>query len=181
MSTAKIMKEMYKIFINDETLLRLLHYIPKNQLDLPLDPNKPNILELPVEKRFEIINNVIYFTDKKLELDVGESKFGRINFYLDDRVPEKVYSKGARKLINNPEVSKQNINVDVHVNMQINSIDFRLYDIVDRINRLLLNVSVGEFTDLKFDYSYSISKTAQGFIGYRNIYYVKSPQSPTCD
>lgn len=179
MNIASLMKSMYGIFINDEILLRLLYYTPKNQIDNPLDENKQDLLNLPPNEKFNVINNLIYFTDKKLFLD-PRNKFNRVNFYLGQRTPDRVYSSGARQLINNPLVSRQEVIIDIHVNVETDRIDFRMWDIIDRINKIMLHKDVKQFTTLKFDYGYNIEQTPDGFVGYRMIYYVKANQEGGC-
>jgi hypothetical protein len=144
-------------------------------MDNPLDETKPNILDMSPVDKFNIINNLVYFMDKKFKLDL-DPRFSRVNVYLGDRTSEKVYSRGARKLIVNPFVSTQELVIDIHTQIDINTIDFRLYLITDRINQLLFDKEVGQFTTLTFNRGYNIPKTPDGFVGYRLIYYAKSPQ-----
>lgn len=179
MNLVALMKGVYKQLTTDEVLLRLLHYESVNQQDSPLSEAKPNILDMEIDEKFKIIDNVIYTTDKKFKLDL-ESRFSRINYYLNERKPEKVYSSGARKLINNPLVSRQELVVDVHTNIEIDRIDMRQWQIVERVEYLLNNKIYKQFTGLKLSYSYVISNTPDGFVGYRLIYYVMSPQSVGC-
>lgn len=173
------MKGVYLQLSTDETLLRLLHYVPVNQNDNPLSSDKENILDLDIERKFEIIDNVLYHTDKKFKLDL-QSKFSRVNFYLDERKPERVYSAGARRLVNNPLVSRQELVVDVHTNIEIDRIDMRQYQIVERIERLLSNQNYKQLVGLKFSNAYTIKNTPDGFIGYRLVYYVASSQQTRC-
>lgn len=179
MNLLALMKGVYKQFTNDEILLRLLHYESVNQQDSPLSENKPNILDMEIDEKFKIIDNVIYTTDKKFKLDL-DSRFNRINYYLNERKPEKVYSRGASKLVNNPLVSRQELVVDIHTNIEIDKVDMRQWQIVERVEYLLNNKIYKQFTGLKLSYSYVISNTPDGFVGYRLIYYVMSPQSVGC-
>lgn len=180
MNITSLMKNIYVTLTNDETFLRLLYYVPTNQIDNPLDKNKQNILEMTPKKKSEIINNTVYFMDKKFELDAKKS-FSRVNFYLGERKPERKYSSGARMLINNPQVSRQEIIFDIYTNMEIHQIDMRLMSIWERINKLLFRKNVDMLTKLNFDYGYSITKTPDGFIGYRLVYYAIDSQSSGCD
>ena len=180
MNITSLMKNIYVTLTTDETILRLLYYVPVNQLDNPLDSNKENILDKPPKEKSEIINNVIYFMDKKFELDPKKS-FSRINFYLGERKPERKYSSGARMLISNPQVSRQELIFDIYTNMEIHQIDMRLMSIWERVNKLLFQKNVNTLTKLNFDYGYSINKTPDGFVGYRLIYYVVDSQSSGCD
>lgn len=179
MNLLALMKGVYVQLSTDEKLLRLLHYIPVNQDDNPLSEDKPNITTMDIESKSEIIDNVLYHTDKKFKLDL-KSKFSRINFYLDERKPERVYSAGARKLVNNPLVSRQELVVDIHTNIEIDRIDMRQYQIVEQVEQLLNNRNYKQLVGLKFSYGYTIKNTPDGFIGYRLIYYVMSPQQVGC-
>lgn len=180
MNIKTLMENMYLTFTTDERLLRYLYYVPKNQLDKPQDYKKPNILDMPPKQKYEIINNTIYFMDKKFRLDPKKS-FSRINFYLGNRSPERKYSNGARQLINNPLVSRQEIVVDIYSNMDIHQMDMRMFSIYERIVSLLNNKNIGMFTDLKFDYTMNINQTDDGFVGMRLIYYALDSQSVGCD
>lgn len=179
MNLVALMKGTYKQLSTDEKLLRLLHYIPVNQNDNPLSLDKPNITDMEIDSKFEIIDNVLYHSDKKFKLDL-KSKFSRINFYLDERKPERVYSAGARKLVNNPLISRQELVVDVHTNIEIDRIDMRLYQIVERVEKLLNGKNYGQFVGLKFSNGYTIKNTPDGFIGYRLVYYVIASQQSGC-
>jgi len=183
MSSRTLIGELYKIFANDEVLLRLLHYPSKTAIENPLKvtPNQPNILEMTdLEKRQKIIDNILVARDKQLELDIS-SKFSRVNFYLGNRVPKRVYSAGARQLINNFNVSEQEVIIDVHTNMDIDKVDFRLNWIIDRIRFLLNSRQVKQLIPLRFSDSYHISQTTKGFVGYKLIYYTVSTESSGCD
>lgn len=175
MNNRNLIQEIYTVFINDEILLRLLHYPAKNQRDNPLDKTKPSILDLPPVDRFKIIDNVIYTTDKKLELDLDD-KFNRINVYLGNSIPKRVYSSGAKQLINNPYISDQEVIIDINASMSINKVDWRLQWIMDRVNYLLQQKDVRQFTKLKFNEGYPINITAKGFVGHRLVYYTSIPQ-----
>ena len=180
MNLVDLMKGVFVQFTTDETLLRLLYYAPENQLDSPLDKSKENILDMDIEAKSEIIDNVMYPMDKKFKLDL-KSRFSRINYYLNERRPDRVYSSGARKLINNPMVSRQEIVVDIYTNIEIDRIDFRLYQIIERVNKLLDNKNFKQFTGMKLDGGYTIMQTPDGFIGYRLVYYVMSSQVSGCN
>lgn len=180
MNVTVLMQEIYKVLINDETLLRYLHYLPKNQIDNPLSESKSNILDLPPEQKFDIINELVFFMDKHFKLDL-KPKYNRVNFYLGERKPERVYSSGAGKLVNNPYVSKQEIVIDIHTEIKTNMVDMRMYLIIDRINSLIMNRDVKQFLELKFEDSYTITQTPDGFIGFRMVYYTLSSQVNGCE
>lgn len=179
MNLVKLLEDMYVQFTSDEILLRFLHYFPNNQNDKPLDKNKPNILELPIEEKFAIINEVIYARDKKFELDV-ESNFARINFYLGERKPYSNYSKASRKLTSNPFISRQEVIIDIYANMHMDNTDMRLARLIERVNFLVNGKNFSQFLGFQYDFGYTISKTADDFVGYRLIYYTLSPQQSPC-
>lgn len=179
MNSRTLIQELYKIFANDEILLRLLHYPAKNQRDNPLDKNKSDILTLPPVERFKIIDNVLVSRDKQLELDLSDN-FSRINFYLGNKFPKRVYSSGARQLINNPEVAEQQVIIDINTNMEIDKVDWRLNWIRDRVQYLLHSKNVKQLIKLKPEDGYSINQTAKGFVGYRLIYYTVVTESSGC-
>ena len=180
MNIKTLMENIYLTFTTDERLLRYLYYVPENQLDKPQDYRKQNILDMPPNEKYDIIRNTVYFMDKKFRLDPKKS-FSRINFYLGNRSPDRKYSGGAKMLINNPLVSRQEIIIDIYSNMEIHQTDMRMFSIYERIVGLLNDKNVGMFTDLKFDYSLNIPKTPEGFVGLRLIYYALDSQSAGCE
>lgn len=178
MSQYNLIDGVYSQLINDECLLRYLHYVPKNQLDNPLDSNKPNILELPLEERFKIIEKTVRFMDKEFPLEL-DSQFGRINVYLGERKPYTSYSSGARRLVNNPYVSRQELVVDVFIPNKTNRNDMRLLKVMERIRFLLNYKNYKQFLDLRWDFGYTITKTPDNYVGYKMIYYTLSPEEST--
>lgn len=179
MNLHTLMSQIYQVILEDEKLLRLLHYVPKNQNDDPLSPDKPNITELPPVEKFKIINEIVYFTDKKLELDL-DPNFSRLNFYLGNRKPYKAYSKATGRLGNNPRLARQDVIFDIHTTTNINMIDMRLYSIIDRINNLIYGKDIQTFIPLHADLGYTIYQTPDGFVGYRLTFYTLLPQA-SCD
>lgn len=177
MDVVALMKGIFVQLTTDETLLRLLYYAPVNQMDNPLDVNKENILDMDIERQYEIIDHVIHARDKAFELDL-KNRFSRINYYLNDRRPDRKYSKGARKLVNNPLVSRQEIVIDIYTDIEIDRMDFRIYQIIERVNDLLNGKNYKQFTGMKLDSGYTIKQTPDGFIGYRMVYYVLDSQAP---
>lgn len=178
MSQYNLIEGVYSQLKDDEVLLRYLHYVPKNQLDNPLDENKPNILELPIKEQFKIVDNTIRFMDKKFLLDL-DSQFGRVNVYLGERKPYTSYSSGARRLVNNPFVSRQELIVDILIPLDTNRIDMRLFKVIERISCLLNYNNYKQFLGLRHDFGYTISNTPDNYVGYKLIYYTLSPQEST--
>ena len=177
MDLVALMKGIYIQLTTDEALLRLLYYAPVNQLDDPLDVNKENILDMEIEQKSEIIDDLIHARDKAFELDL-KNRFSRINYYLNNRTPDKKYSSGARKLVNNPFVSRQEVVIDIYTDIEIDKIDFRIYQIMERVNNLLNGKNYKQFIGMKLDSGYTIKNTPDGYIGYRMVYYVLDSQSP---
>lgn len=175
MQLKQAMERLYKLLTNDEILLRLLSNIPKNSLDDPLDPKKPNIMDMPIEKRYEIVENVILPSDKKFELDVAP-KMCRLCFYTGSRQPQKHVQSLTGRQASNAYVSTQRYNFDVYVHVDIDATDFRLTAICDRIDELLLlknNTDIGKFV---LDFSSLIENTPTGMLGYKLVYSTSSSQ-----
>lgn len=177
MNLRENLMSIYNALRNDEKLLRLLHYVPKNQLDDPLDSSKPNILDMDIEEQYEIIEQVLIPTDKKFELDM-KSYFSRICLYMGERKPVDQYSAGARQLLRNTYASEQTIVIDVYTNIEIDAIDMRMTWICDTINEILFEKDINQFSTIKPDVCYPIMKTPDQFIGYRMTYYMTTAQEP---
>lgn len=172
----KLKEALEKLFIelsNDEELLRLLHYIPKNGLDNPLDKIKKDILSR--DDRHTIISKVLTPSDKTYDL-VLESKMSRICFYTGTRKPQTNYSGSSRRLQDNPYSSDQIYNFDVYVHVDIDIVDFRMSWICDRLNELLLLNSITDVGDFILAFSSPINNTPKGFIGYKLAYTTTSLQ-----
>lgn len=172
----KLKGSLEKIFIElskDEVLLRLLHYVPKNALDDPLDKSKKDITSL--KDKHEIISKVLVPTDKTYDL-VLDSKMCRICFYTGTRKPQTNYNNFSRRLEDNPYVSDQVYNFDVYVHVDIDIVDFRMTWICDRLNDLLLLNKVTDIGNYILAFSSPINNTPKGFIGYKLAYSTISSQ-----
>lgn len=58
------LKKLFITLSSHEKLLRLLHYIPANALDNPLDTKKPDINSLP--DKYDIVDKVLMPSDKNM-------------------------------------------------------------------------------------------------------------------
>lgn len=172
----KLKEALEKLYIDlskDETLLRLLHYIPKNALDNPLDTSKSDVLSK--SNSYNIISKILVPSDKTYDL-VLESKMCRICFYTGTRKPQASYNGASRRQQDNPYASDQIYNFDVYVHVDIDIVDFRMTWICDRLNELLLLNSITDVGDFILAFSSPIGNTPKGFIGYKLAYTTTSLQ-----
>lgn len=158
MQMRKNLQDIYRLFANDETLMRLLYYLPKNQLDDPLDPQKPNILEM--EDKWDIINDRIKPTPKTDDLD-QEPKC-RLLFY-----------PGVRDNTQNYLIADQEFIVDVLVHFDYENVDFRMSWICDHVNQLLFDNRVTGMSNMDFVGGRPIS-APRNYVGYSLIYRFRS-------
>lgn len=174
----KLKESLEKIFIDlskDEELLRLLHYIPKNALDNPLDKSKKDILSRDDEKKDEIIKKILNPSDKTYDL-VLDSKMSRICFYTGTRKPQESRNNYTGRQQDNPYSSDQIYNFDIYVHVDIDIMDFRMTWICDRLNELLLLNRITDVGEFIFAFSSPIANTPKGFIGYKMAYTTTSLQ-----
>ncbi|MEQ6355253.1 hypothetical protein ABNX05_11545 [Lysinibacillus sp. M3] len=172
----KLKESLEKLFIDlskDEELLRLLHYVPKDALDDPLDKSKTDITSL--KDKHKIISKVLMPSDKTYDL-VLDSKMSRICFYTGSRKPQTGYNNATRRLQDNPYASDQIYNFDVYVHVDIDIVDFRMTWICDRLDELLLLNSITDVGDFILAFSSPINNTPKGFIGYKLAYTTTSLQ-----
>jgi|GEM_PF-557199 len=172
----KLKESLEKIYIElskDEELLRLLHYVPKNALDNPLDKSKKDILSR--DDKYTIISKILLPSDKTYDL-VLDSKMSRICFYTGTRKPQTSQNKFAGRLQDNPYASDQVYNFDVYVHVDIDIVDFRMTWICDRLNELLLLNPITDVGDFILAFGSPIANTPKGFIGYKMAYTATSLQ-----
>ncbi|MFY0516864.1 hypothetical protein ACOMCU_03390 [Lysinibacillus sp. UGB7] len=167
--------QFYKSLKEDEKLLRLLYYLPKDSLDNPLDESKMDISQLP-EKDI-IMNNILVIGDKTSDLKM-DTHFSRICLYTGPRAPQKHYLKNTNQFTDNPYSSTQQYFFDIYTPVAINNIDFRLDWLGEMLNEVLFQEDIEEFGDLRFHSGIPLLNTPEGFIGYRWIYVVPSGQGP---
>lgn len=150
----------YKIenVLMDEELLRLLTYNPKNVLDDPLDPNKPNILDKPDKEKWSIFNDKIM---SALNLDgFDKSPLSRLFYYAGRGKSSK----------SNYLFSRQQFHFDVFTHQSIENIDKRLEWICDRVNELVFNKEIAGFGKTLFVDRYPIASPVVNYVGYRLVY-----------
>lgn len=167
---------LQKLFItlsSNEKLLRLLHYLPKNALDNPLDTKKPDINSLP--DKYDIIEKVLMPSDKKYDLDL-ESELCRICFYTGTRELQDSYNSAARRQQDNIYVANQKYNFDVYVHVDIDIKDFRMTWICNTLNEILDRQNISDIGKFRLAFSSPINNTPDGFIGYKMVYVASSSQ-----
>jgi hypothetical protein len=123
-------EDIYKVLTNDETLLRLLINQPTSPTDDPLDPTKPNILDMSATDRQALLDDRIYFT-KSVD-DLTTKEICRIIFYPGNRRTDP----------SNFQTSSQEFVFDVLAHMSYNNVDVRCQWICDRIEELLFDNKV---------------------------------------
>lgn len=129
MGLRKYTLDIVNLLSNDETLLRLLYYYPKNALDDPLDSNKQNILDMDIDTRTAIIDNRIVTAPKFDDLDNEDNPICRL----------LVYPGIGRSYSNDYMVANQEYNFEVYVHFDYENADRRMEWICDRINELLFD------------------------------------------
>lgn len=140
-SMREAINSIYKIIINDEILLRLLFYLPKDGINKdPLDPSLPNVKEM--DDYWDIVNDRIMLTNKVSELQTKEI----CRLYI---------TSGRRRAdSNNYYVSKQQIVINSFVHESYYG-DMRSEWISDRLSELLaiehMNGIVGKLDYIKSD------------------------------
>ncbi|MCA1021645.1 hypothetical protein [Halobacillus litoralis] len=161
MKMREYLQEFYKLFSTDEILLRLLHYKPEDSMDDPLSPNKPNILDMPIQDRYEIIDTLMKFTPTTEDL-TKKSSTCRLFFYPSRRGNTTNYA-----------IADQNIKFDVFVHMDFNDKDMRLAWICDHINDLLFDKHITGMKKLSFVGGNEIG-APEGYTAFQLIYNVGS-------
>ncbi|WP_249659956.1 hypothetical protein [Lysinibacillus fusiformis] len=176
MKIVKNITEFYHSLINNEKLLRLLYYIPKDPSDDPLDESKLDVSQLPEKE--QILNNLIVIGDKPNDLSL-ETNFCRICLYTGPRLPQKNYLKNINQFTDNPYSSTQQYIFDIYTPDSVNNIDFRIDWLGEVLNEVLFQEDIEEFGDLRFHSGLPITNLPKGFVGYRWSYIMPSGQQPT--
>ena len=147
-SMREVIGNVYQILINDEQLLRLLKYKPKNKTKVdPLDSTLPNIIDS--DDYWDFVDERILLTNK---IDDIESK-ELCRLYI---------SSGRRRANgNNHLMANQQIVIDCFVHEDYQS-DLRSEWILDRLNDLLalenIEGSIGKIDYVKSDPASAPSK-----------------------
>ncbi len=125
MELEKYSKEIFNVLNTDETLLRLLHYLPKSKTDNPLDVNKPDITKMDMVAKWEIIDNNIMEAPKTSDL-------------VKNQVCRLFYYPGHGDAANsNYLFTHQEFHFDVFVHAEIQKNDRRNHKICDRVNEII--------------------------------------------
>lgn len=156
MSLRKHSKDIEKILINDETLLRLLYYKPQNRLDDPLSLTKSNILDMA--NKWDIIDDRIVSAPKFEDLETGTEPKCRLLFY-------PAYGRSTN---NNYLFSNQEYKFEIYVHFDY-QIDKRLEWISDRINELMFNQRITGHGKVEFKDRRDVS-APKNYLGFRLIY-----------
>ncbi|NBI28600.1 hypothetical protein [Chengkuizengella marina] len=154
------MKDLYRLFTTDETLLRLLYYKPTHGNDDPIDESKPNILDMDVSERWGIIEDRIKTTPTSENLD-KEAKC-RLLFY-----------PGRRSNTDNYYLANQEIYFDVLSHFNYDGRDMRLSWICDHINNLIFDKKITGIGNVLFESGQPI-EAPESYIGYRLRYSIGS-------
>jgi hypothetical protein len=162
MGMKKNLDDIYRLFLNDEELLRLLHYKPESLLDNrpdPLSDTLPNILEMGIEELWAVRDECILRTPKSD--DLVDKAICRIYLYAGRRRPTRNY-----------QVAKQAIIVDVLCHEDYEK-DSRVAWISDRINELLCLERVTGMGEIDYVSGDPRSAPTQ-YVGYQQIYEIGS-------
>src|SRR5690554_6280148 len=127
MSMYKNIQDILNVLWHDEELLRLLYYKPKSlskNIPDPLDPSLQNILDMPIDKQWDIRDDVIMLTPKDDDI-MGDRKCV-IFAYLGDR-------RANRR---NYQMADQQVVFDVYCHVDFENGDMRSSRISDRLNEL---------------------------------------------
>jgi hypothetical protein len=161
MGMYKTLKDVYDTFYNDETLLRLLHYLPQSYIDNrkdPLDPSLDNVLK--IDTYSEIRDEIIKLTSKSSDLE--NKKICRLYLYAD-----------VRKPIDGGYIySDQNIVVDIFCHSDYEK-DLRSMRISDRLNELLIGSRVTGFGKVSYVGGRPISAPLD-YVAYSHKYKIGS-------
>ncbi|MGD7047084.1 hypothetical protein FZC83_02375 [Rossellomorea marisflavi] len=153
--------DVFDLLVEDEQLLRLVYHLPKlyGVRPDPLDPSLPNMLDMAVDKRWDIIDKRILQSSKAD--DLVDNPICRLYVHLGNRLPN---SSGSFK------VATQDIHIDVLAH-EVYEIDSRIARISDRLNELLIH---NRITGLgKVEYVRGLPHPApKNYSGYRHTYKV---------
>lgn len=153
------LKDINSLLRNDETLLRLLYYPPKNyQTSTPdaLDPSLPNILEMDAITLRELREKRIKLVPK--DDDLQTEPICRIYIYAGRRTPTN----------NNFLFANQELIIDVLCHEEFEK-DLRSYRISDRLNELLCLERVTGIGQIGYVQGGQISSPTQ-YVGFRHVY-----------
>lgn len=161
MGMKKNLDDIYRLFLNDEELLRLLHYKPESLLDSrpdPLSETLPNILD--IDDEWKIRDECIKLVLK--DNDLVDKGICRIYLYAGRRRPTS----------HNYSVADQRIVIDIFCHEEYTK-DLRLEWIGDRVNKLLVDSRTTGFK--KINYVDGAPRNAPtDYVSYQHVYEIGS-------
>lgn len=175
MQLKETLQQLYVLLSEDNILTRLLHYVPTNASDDPLDDSKISVVDMNYKEKQKILDQVLLPSDKRYDLDYERIRISRLCFYTGIRRPLGFteFTKGRH---DNPYVSEQTYIFDIYVHVDIDTIDQRLTAIADRLNELLLLKRVRDIGEFRMDFISPIASTPDGFIGLKVAFICVSAQ-----
>jgi hypothetical protein len=164
MGMKKNLDDIYRVFLNDEELLRLLHYKPESLRDSrpdPLSNELPSILDMDIDQLWDIRDECIMRTSKSD--DLADKSICRIYLYAGRRRPQS----------GNFHAATQEIIVDVLCHEDYER-DSRSSWISDRINDLLCLERITGMGKTDYVSGIPIGNTPSQYVGYQQVYIVGS-------
>ncbi|MED3562251.1 hypothetical protein [Bacillus xiapuensis] len=157
--------DIIKYLKSDEELLRLLYYPSENGNDIvdPLDNSLPNIMDMDIEEKSEIINKRIMKSDKTS--DLVDEQICRIYVYAGRRSSERNYLMAEQELV-----------IDIFCHSEFEIGDLRSLRISDRLNQLFCQERVAGIGKMDFVGARPITVPYE-FTGYQCIYKFGSTKS----
>jgi hypothetical protein len=152
--------DIIKYLKSDEELNRLLYYPAEdlgNDVVDPLDVSLPNVMNMDVEERSEIINKRIVKSAKYKDLE--DDKICRLYVYAGRRLPEN----------NNYLFASQEVVIDILCHSDFENGDLRSLRISDRLNQLICNERIVGIGKMGFVGARQINAPYE-YVGYQVIY-----------
>jgi hypothetical protein len=163
MGMRKNLEDIYKLFLYDETLLRLLHYKPEdmpNGIPNPLDDSLVNINDLPLDEQWGIREECIKLVPKSD--DLVDKEICRIYLYAGRRRPTS----------HNYKTANQEIVIDILCHEDYET-DQRSAWIGDRVNELLIDNRVTGFKKIEYNDGSPIS-SPKNYVAFQHVYSIGS-------
>ncbi|WP_413381242.1 hypothetical protein [Alkalihalobacillus sp. 1P02AB] len=147
--------DVYSALVKDKDLLKLLVYPAKNLNDNVLIDtlDRPDILSLPDNEKWGIINSRITPTVSEVELET-------------DEVPRVLFYPHNRSATGNYKTASQDVIIDVLVPHSFQN-DFRLEWICDKIADILFNKHVTGLGKMDFVGGSQIGAVSKHYVGFR--------------
>lgn len=155
------MKDILKVLRNDEELLRLLYYSPKDiskSIPDPLDPSLPNILDKPPLELVQLQNKLILVVPKDDDI-IGDRKCVLFAYLGDRRANGRNYA-----------MADQYIVLDVYNHVDFENGDYRSAKIGDRLDKLFAQERVTGIGKTDFERSGCIARVPSQYVAYRHVY-----------